>query len=41
VAAPLLIAHLTDTHIVATGTDEELHVDNNARLGLAVSRIAS
>ena len=36
---PLLIAQLTDLHVVAPGTDEELFVDNNQRLANAVLRV--
>lgn len=39
--APLLIAQLTDTHAVAKDTDEELFVDNNGRLTMAVDQINS
>jgi 3',5'-cyclic AMP phosphodiesterase CpdA len=38
-APPLLIAQLTDTHVVAPGSDQDQHVDNNARLAAAVRRI--
>lgn len=36
---PLLIAQLTDTHVVAVDTTEELFVDNNGRLEAAVRSI--
>ena len=35
----LLIAQLTDSHVVAPGTDEELFVDNNERLANAVRQL--
>jgi len=35
----LLLARLTDTHVVEPDTDEELWVDNNGRLGEAVTSI--
>lgn len=37
--SPVLIAQLTDTHVVADADDAELYVDNNARLALAVQSI--
>jgi len=36
---PLLIAQLTDPHVVVPGTDEELFVDNNERLANAVRQV--
>jgi Icc protein len=36
---PLLLAQLTDTHVVAPDTEEELWVDNNGRLVDAVASI--
>lgn len=36
---PLLIAQLTDTHVIGADTTEELFVDNNARLDAAVRRL--
>ena len=36
---PLLIAQLTDSHVVIPGTDEELFVDNNERLASAVRQV--
>ena len=38
-AEPVLIAQLTDTHVVAWGTDTPLHVDNNQRAASAVARL--
>lgn len=35
----LLIAQLTDSHVVVPGTDEELFVDNNERLASAVRQV--
>ena len=35
----LLIAQLTDTHVVGRDNTEDLYVDNNARLDNAVARI--
>ncbi len=37
--APLLIAQLTDTHVVVDGSGDNHHVDNNGRLAEAVVRI--
>ena len=37
--SPLLIAQLTDPHVVVPGTDEELFVDNNERLAGAVRQV--
>lgn len=37
--APVLIAQLTDTHVVDPRTDEELYVDNNGRVVEAVESI--
>jgi 3',5'-cyclic AMP phosphodiesterase CpdA len=34
---PLLIAHLTDTHVIGVGEDDERHVDNNARMERAIA----
>ncbi len=39
VRTPLLIAQLTDTHVVAPDIAEELYVDNNGRLAAAVESI--
>jgi 3',5'-cyclic AMP phosphodiesterase CpdA len=39
VAQPVLIAQLTDTHVVAWDTDTELYVDNNARASTAVAML--
>ena len=36
---PVLIAQLTDTHVVAWDTDTELYVDNNARAADAVAML--
>ena len=36
---PVLLAQLSDTHVVADGTDEVLYVDNNARAAIAVAAI--
>ncbi len=36
---PVLIAQLTDTHVVAWDTDTELYVDNNARAAMAVAML--
>ena len=36
---PVLLAQLSDTHVVADGTDEVLYVDNNARAAMAVDAI--
>ncbi len=37
--APVLIAQLTDTHVVAENTDTELYVDNNERMAQAVAML--
>lgn len=37
--APVLIAQLTDTHVVDPNTDEELYVDNNGRVAEAIDSI--
>ena len=39
VVEPVLIAQLTDTHVVAWNTDTELYVDNNARTAAAVAML--
>lgn len=39
VAEPVLIAQLTDTHVVAWDTDTELYVDNNDRAATAVAQL--
>ena len=39
--APILIAQVTDTHVVEVDTAEELHVDNNGRLAEAVAGIGA
>ena len=36
---PIHFAQLSDTHVVADGTDEVLYVDNNARAAMAVAAI--
>jgi Icc protein len=36
---PLLLAQLSDTHVVADDTDEVLYVDNNGRAAMAVAAI--
>jgi 3',5'-cyclic AMP phosphodiesterase CpdA len=42
VSEPVLIAHLTDTHVLAAGAvDGERHVDNNGRLAQAVATIGA
>ncbi len=40
-AGRVLLAHLTDLHVVGDGCDDELHVDNNARLAAAVESIVA
>ena len=37
----VLLAHLTDVHVVGDGRDDELHVDNNGRLSAAVDSIVA
>jgi 3',5'-cyclic AMP phosphodiesterase CpdA len=39
VAEPVLIAQLTDTHVVAWDTDAGLYVDNNQRAAMAVAML--
>ena len=36
---PFHLAQLSDTHVVADGTEEVLYVDNNARAAMAVDAI--
>jgi 3',5'-cyclic AMP phosphodiesterase CpdA len=40
-ADQVLLAHLTDVHVVGDGCDDELHVDNNSRLAAAVDSIVA
>jgi 3',5'-cyclic-AMP phosphodiesterase len=36
---PVLLAHLTDTHVIGRGEDDEWHVDNNARMERAIAKL--
>lgn len=38
---PVLIAQLSDTHVVARGSDAELHVDNNAQVAEAIDSLCA